>query len=364
MTTAIKISFYHFPTGVFMIRGLQLPWKQPVGYFLTSGPMGHGTLTEKVKEAITLVQNTGLKVRVMVCDQGSNNQAMLKTLGISHTKPYFSLNGQKVICIFDPPHLIKNIRNNLKKTGFVVNGKDISWSYISEAYHQDCQSGRFRMLHKLSHKHIEIPPFKSMSVHLATQVLSHTMFCTIGTMIHHKCMDEDALPTADFVKQFDTLFDICNSKCQDTKFFRLPIPLTGNIAATEQIKELASLDAWLSSVKSKGSGVPACLLGWRVTIAGICELATDLSKEDGWRFLMTRRLNQDALENFFAIIRGKNGFMDNPDPRQFRAAYRACVMDRLHHLSPGSNCEEDGDSLLIQVNVHLCHTCRMICKKY
>ena len=31
---------------------------------------------------------------------------------------------------YDPPHLLKNIQNSLKKTDFEINGKIVSWQYI------------------------------------------------------------------------------------------------------------------------------------------------------------------------------------------------------------------------------------------
>ena len=100
----------------FMVRGLSKKWKQSIGYFLTSGPLKGNVLNDLTMEAITRLHAIGLHVKVLVCDQGSKNRQFLKLFSdVSVDKPYFSYSGNKVYVIYDPPHLIKNVRNNLKK---------------------------------------------------------------------------------------------------------------------------------------------------------------------------------------------------------------------------------------------------------
>ena len=69
--------------GVFMVRGLVDKWKQPVGYFLTSGPMCSDRLQSTLLTCVEKVQATGLIVKVVICDQGSNNVHSLKILRAS-----------------------------------------------------------------------------------------------------------------------------------------------------------------------------------------------------------------------------------------------------------------------------------------
>jgi len=45
--------------------------------------------------------------RVVLCDQGTNNQSAMRSLGVEWQKPFFLHNDQKIIVIFDPPRLIK-----------------------------------------------------------------------------------------------------------------------------------------------------------------------------------------------------------------------------------------------------------------
>ena len=73
---------------VFMVRGIVNKWKQPFGYFLSSSPMQGSNMATLLKEAISLFQEIGLHVLVVVCDQGSNNRNLFeKQLGVEKENP-------------------------------------------------------------------------------------------------------------------------------------------------------------------------------------------------------------------------------------------------------------------------------------
>ena len=167
---------------VLMVRGLYSKWKQPVGYFLGSGPMTGQDLKMLLLECIDKLTNIGLTVIICVCDQGSNNQNLFATqLGSSETKPFFMHNSRKVFTLFDPPHLLKNVRNNLKKHGFMLGETEILWDHVVAFYEAD-SSKPIRMAPKLTKTHITLPPFKPLRVCLAAHVLSHTVATGMALM--------------------------------------------------------------------------------------------------------------------------------------------------------------------------------------
>jgi hypothetical protein len=57
----------------------------------------------------------GLTVVVVMSDMGSNFQSLAKRLNITAGNPWFIHNNQKYFVMFDPPHLLKCVRNNLVK---------------------------------------------------------------------------------------------------------------------------------------------------------------------------------------------------------------------------------------------------------
>ena len=95
---------------------------------------------------------------MVICDQGSNNRAVFEQLKVSESHPYFVVKDTKIFVMYDPPHLIKNIRNNLLASDLQVDGKTVSWKYIKEFYDFNSKLP-IKMAPKLSAKHIDIPPF-------------------------------------------------------------------------------------------------------------------------------------------------------------------------------------------------------------
>lgn len=74
-----------------------------------------------------------------------------------------------------------------------------------------------------------------------------------------------------------------------------------------------------------------------------------MAKENGFRFLLTNRLNQDCLENHFATIRSRGGFRDNPDPYLFASSFRQVVVKHLLCPPSGTNCDDDMTEFLLQL---------------
>ena len=105
---------------VFMLKGLKFAWKQPIGYFLSSGTLSSFLLNKILIYCLDLLYKIGFNVKAIISDQGPNNQKLLKSyLHISENKPFFMIDDRKYYVFCDPPHLIKNVRNNLKKMDLV-----------------------------------------------------------------------------------------------------------------------------------------------------------------------------------------------------------------------------------------------------
>ena len=167
---------------VFMVRGIKDKWKQAIGNFLSSGPMSGECMEELIRKCITKLHDIGLTVILGVSDQGSNNQNLFQTiLKVTTEKPYFYHNDAKVFVMYDPPHLLKNVRNNFKKHGYTIDGNDILWTHLID-FHEKDSSKPIRMAPRLTRRHIELPPFAPLRVGLAAQVLSHSVASGMAVM--------------------------------------------------------------------------------------------------------------------------------------------------------------------------------------
>ena len=326
----------------FMVRGLAEKWKQPIGYYLSSGPMSGKDMKDHIFEAIQLLKDIGLTVGIVICDQGSNNQNLfVRQLGVKPGKPYFFCQGAKVYTMYDPPHLIKSVRNNFKKHGFTLDENDIKWQHLSSFYDAD-SSKPIRLAPKLKKKHIELPPFSPLRVRLATQVLSHSVAAGMAVMTQWGILCPEAIHTADFIEKFDQLFNCFNSR-RITSSAKMQHAMT---SSSKHDSFLAETKEWLKKIKTKGKKAPPCLDGWQQAIDALLLLWQELHDEHDFKYLLTSRLNQDCIENLFCIIRAKGAQRDNPDASQFRQAFRQVMVDSVMVPSNQANCEEDVDQFI------------------
>ncbi len=294
-------------TSAFMVRGLFTKWKQLFGYCFTSGPIPHVRLQSMLLDGIRELRKAGMECLVFICDQGSGNRAMLTRLGVTKEQPFFSVDGIRVFCLWDPPHLIKNIRNNWRHHGFALDGDEITWGILEDLYAYDSRQ-EIRLCCRLTKKHVHLPPFASMRVRFATQVLSHSVAVGIKTLADIKGLtgqrQRNFLAAARFCENFNGLFDCFNSKLlKDSHKLKCAIS-----DASAHFLFFDNCLEWLPRLKLVGANsskkqIP-CVEGWQQNILCLKMLWSDLRQRHQVSFLLTNRLNQDCLENAFSSIRG------------------------------------------------------------
>ena len=81
-----------------------------------------------------------------------------------------------------------------------------------------------------------------------------------------------------------------------------------------------------------------------VTSRSIIDLAEYLLKEEGFKFLMTRRLTQDCAENLFSVIRRPN---PRPDAKQFRSRLRLTTLTQFMETPSNGNYDIDDSDILV-----------------
>jgi hypothetical protein len=328
--------------SVFLVRGLHSRWKQPFGFFFSSGTIAAPMLKNLVCDSFDALHKVGFRVKAFVCDQGSNNRLMMKKLGLTSSNPVLRRNDEDIHFFYDTPHLIKNIRNNLRKSGFIVDSQPVLWKFIQQFYEID-SSHPIRLAPKLSSKHINLPPFKAMSVKLATQVLSHSLGSGISLLSSIGKMSPHSLPTGRFCEKMDCVFNIFNSySTHNANKFKRAFS-----SQTEQhhLQFLSDAQDWFGNFRLKRP-LP-CIEGWKQNICALQKL-WDCAKVDH-PTLCTSRLNQDCIENFFSLVRGRGGYRENPSTVEFVAAYRSLSVDFLFVQSAQSNCQADADVFALKL---------------
>ena len=319
-----------------------------LGYFFYAG----GIITSKLKElyeaAIKNVQEMGMKVVFTVCDQKGVHRSLFNTLGMTPENPSFEINGERVHFFYDSPHLLKSLRNTLLKYDIKIGGKVISWEYIQKFFTID-HGQKIRLAPKLTKRYMCEDGFSKMQVSLATQVMSGTVAAGIYTHSITHLLPQEAVHTAEFVQQVDKLFDCFNS-IRKYHFKNVFGGIHSDSCHMGFIREITKY------IKSLEICTPPhvqiyCVDGWLINLASLQALWQDLQCYEV-KYLLTRRLNQDCLENLFGKLRLRGGNCDHPTAYSFSRALKSIVNNNFLQvpLFNNSNCEID-ESLFSDVTL-------------
>jgi hypothetical protein len=179
---------------VFMIRGLSGKWKQPLMFTFCRGTTPAVNSMAHIRNVIHHREEAGLRVSAT---RGATNVSAVNQLvpgsGTGrHDAPQlkkYNVSNQSVIHIYDPPHLLKEIRNNLmkrdlywKQKGDIISAR---WEDIIYAYEADNTSGELRSMPKMIDGHVYSAKMKKMKVSCTAQVFSHSVasFMTVLSRI-------------------------------------------------------------------------------------------------------------------------------------------------------------------------------------
>lgn len=148
-------------------------------------------------EAVHLI---GLRVVATISDQGTANVGAINILNnetrLYHVKNNSQYDDQfyevelqdkqklKLVHIYDVPHLMKCIRNNLltKKLSYTIGNdtKYAKWSHLEDLYKIDSAVPDCKMLPRLTDQHIVRDKIAKMKVKYATQVFSQRVSSTMN----------------------------------------------------------------------------------------------------------------------------------------------------------------------------------------
>lgn len=182
---------------VFIVRGLIRNYKQPVVYTFSSGATKSPELAKQIKTVVKQLQDAGFVVLATVCDQGANNRSAIKILTDEEKRQclqrgeiprdnynIFKINKQEIIPLYDPPHLLKGVRNNLltKNLKFEINGeiKTAKWHHLELLMKENPAYKGIRLVPKITENHIDGKKISKMKVKYAAQVFSQTVASNMG----------------------------------------------------------------------------------------------------------------------------------------------------------------------------------------
>lgn len=195
---------------VFMVKGVKRNFKQPVAYYFTNA-LDTIELKKIMKTVVKHVVESGLIIFNTVCDQSTVNVGAITELVKAGLCTYetavwrnevMHLAGQKIIPLYDVPHLIKGVRNNLltKDLIYTINNsqKIFKWEYFQMIYAVDKSYGE---------EHVNPEKNNKMRVKHATQIFSHSMAVVAEHLTAKGALTEDCRQIIDITLLLDNLFD-------------------------------------------------------------------------------------------------------------------------------------------------------------
>jgi hypothetical protein len=162
-------------------------------------------------------------------------------------------------------------------------------------------------------------------------------------------MDSRCLSTAAFVKETDSLFGSFNGVAHNPNCGKvLHCQLSSTSEHLEYRQNVASkIENWTFLNKEcEQIRPPPSQTGLLITVAAVQHVWRRV-KEKQFKYLETRNLNQDALENTSGAIHFHCGCKNNPSVGQFVNALKTVIINgRAYRGLLDLNCEDDGAILL------------------
>lgn len=337
---------------VFMVNGVNVSFNIPVAYHFINCLQAHEKAA-LVLMVLRTLSNIGIRIIALTFDGLIANLRTCNLLGASldvdgDFRPYIldPLDSHKIYIIFDPPHMVKLIRNCIgqNKTLYHENGSKIEWKFFEalEEIRTKCDI----VTHKLTKKHILFTK-NIMNVALAVQTLSESVARSMENFANHpqtKAIFEGSIPTADFARRMDNLYNVFNSKPTSIgSIFKAPIK---NDTKDTIFAFLDDTVNYIRALKLSPDGRSIIFskrktgfIGFLVNIHNYKEMYLEYGETEKVVSFSTRCLNQDPLENFFGRIRTCHlGSNNNPTVDQFISAYRKILVSTELKCSAFANC--------------------------
>lgn len=346
---------------VFMAVGPN--FKIPVAYFMLSGLDGtdRAVLT---REVIRSIDQTSARVISLTSDALYANISVFTALGadFKNGKSFFprpSNGRERIYAIFDPPHMLKLVRQYFSESYLHHENDHLNWEFIKLlAERQGTEN--FDIGHKLTHNNINWH-LKPMSVKYAAQ----TMSCSVADALEQLSNDgynefDGCEKTVKFIRLQDSVFDVMNYGATKKTNKRFKRPLCAETIDSveelfEEVKEFyEQMKGFVAKRKKKNVPEPAekeyrevrvfpsksfmGFFGFYHNMSSTLGLYQDLVKNGSLDRFHTFQYSQDHLETFFSLMRSGQGNNKNPTSQQFEAAYRSLLICSPHLSAEGTNC--------------------------
>lgn len=352
---------------VFLVNAVNEKWKVPIAYYYTNKLSGQDK-ANIINELLIHLNGTGAEIISLTFDGAPSNISMANILGANlkngeNLKTYFlhPCTKEKIFVFLDMCHMLKLVRNIFatKAVIYTDNDKTIKWNYILQL--ETLQRNDLKIANKLTKKHVQFHNNK-MRVKLAAQTVSNSVADSLQYLKSKNPIFKDCQSTIQFLKIFNNLFDVFNSKTFYSHGFKRP--LNGftkreyfdlfdeakkyilSLKIDEKIGVDVNNQIVFEKINITKTNSKTGFLGFLIAIESFKQMYTELIENNRLSFLIRYKFSQDHLETVFSIIRAHGGFNNNPNCVQFRRIMKRILMQNEIKASLSGNCEPDSTSIL------------------
>ncbi|KAJ8712023.1 hypothetical protein PYW07_004865 [Mythimna separata] len=266
---------------VVMVRGLYHNWKQALSCSFLAPHQDYEDVRAYVLKIISKMFEIGLTVRVLISDVETDFIGLTKAKKITSKAPFFHVNNYKVYHLYDPVHLVKNVRDYFTTNNFYFNGKIAKWEHITESYDYE-RNKPLRLAPQLSAYHIIHTHLQSEKdkVVLAAQVFSAQTAAALAAHRELRVLDEPVDGTVEWLLLMNTLCNTLNftsyvpHDAAAAAFSGEPAQLAALDELSAVFKDLRLVDAHKGSDCTNSAKITSRL---RSTLKAIVSLHKDLS---------------------------------------------------------------------------------------
>lgn len=329
---------------VFLVKGVNDPLMLPVAYFFINSLNGEQRASI-LTSILMAVSSCNVRISNITFDGYAANFAMCEILGadlnpFSDSFKTFIINPfdkKPIYIIADPSHMEKLVRNTLASKEIIIDEQNgqVKWDYFVELEKCNRESG-FAIVNKLNRKHIDWQQRK-MKVRIAVETLSASVADSMEfLMVQGHPEFKDAQATITFIRHFNNLFDILNSRSmQSTTKYKNPLSPQNE---KEIFSYLDTVDQYIKGLKlrftpkkrntrSNSRSIfktrsKTAFRGFIINIESLKGIYAENVNSNILKIFPTFMLSQDFVELFFCKIRSLHGFNDNPTVVQFMSAYK------------------------------------------
>ncbi|KAH7978010.1 hypothetical protein HPB49_004155 [Dermacentor silvarum] len=341
---------------VLMFVPLFEDWVQPIASFATKGAAPGKVLAELVMSGILELHKNNASVLAVISDGAGNNRSMWSQLGVSgkmdatcHFIEHPWEPSQNIYFICDVPHIVKCIRNHLRKHTYGMAGDlRINFQHYVTLYETE-KKKHVRVVPKLTEAHVSPDNLRKMSVRLATQLFSRGT--SIGLRVYREANVpglKDSEGTETFTRMLNDVFDALNVKlpCRGIRHH------SKEIQTMKQFLEV--LNVTEQNAVEKGTKLFASQLtteSLRVTLLSTLDIINYLFNK-GALYVLTAKLNQDPLERHFGLARSFGGDESHPTVMNFSQIFRLLSLYTPIKTALRGSVQGEPNAVLLLVTSH------------